>query len=87
MQKQYTMAQLRAVCKKKNIELDKDGYDDYAIYSPKGYMFNATDAHVCRAVHRNVKEWKLKAIQDLMSDIKEGFRKCPKDCDCLMGRK
>jgi len=80
--KKYTLSDLKAKCKKMHIEFDNSGNNEYAIYSPEGYQFEATDAHVCIGNHMGVKEWKERAIKNLMEDIAQGLRKCPKNCLC-----
>lgn len=79
--KKYTLPDLKAKCKKMHIEFC-DEMGAYQITSPDGYRFNATDTHDCYGNHHEVKEWKIKAVQNLMEDISKGLSKCPKNCLC-----
>jgi hypothetical protein len=82
IKKKYTMADLRAKCKKLHIELDAEPYHAYALYAPKGQRFSATGTHVLVSNHNGVKEWKIEAINRLMEDLTYGLEKCPKNCEC-----
>ncbi len=78
--KPYTLADLKAKCKKLHIEFeDADGY--FSIYSPPNYRFAVNNGHVCVSDYR-INDRKEKAVQRLMNDIGMGLEKCSKNCKC-----
>ena len=87
--KQYTLADLRKLAKKYNLEVDTSSIGVYGLYTPNGYKFNMEGNHCRIEPHHGIADYKKDAINDLM-DFLLGYEKykmpvlekCKKGCDC-----